>query len=187
MSSDTTTSEGGHGESSHLIFNEGIIIFFIMFMIYMGFEAFKHKHHIAFGHEASLVTLVGFIISYIFLASDQKEFHDIMEFNDDLFFYFCLPPIVFASGFNMQRKKFFSNFTNILLFGIVGTFIAFATFSLLTICYIDWFRGGQLKMTDGRTMIQYPLELTKFEIMMMCSLLCSSDVIAAVSLINPSQ
>ena len=61
-----------------------------------------------------------------------------MQFSDDLFFYLCLPPIVFASGFNMQRKKFFSNIRNIVLFGLVGTIIAFASFSLLTILYKDY-------------------------------------------------
>ena len=42
-----------------------------------------------------------------------------MRFDDNLFFYFILPPIVFASGFNMYRKKFFANIANILLFGVV--------------------------------------------------------------------
>jgi len=58
-----------------------------------------------------------------------------MQFSDDLFFYFCLPPIVFACGFNMQRKKFFSNIGNILLFGLVGTLIAFISFTGLTEAY----------------------------------------------------
>ena len=64
-----------------------------------------------------------------------------MQFSDDLFFYFCLPPIVFASGFNMQRKKFFANFTNIVLFGIVGTIIAFITFTGLTVFYKEIIGG----------------------------------------------
>ena len=62
-----------------------------------------------------------------------------MKFNDDLFFYFVLPPIVFASGFNMYRKKFFANIQNIVLFGVIGTFIAFGSFSGLTIAYTKWF------------------------------------------------
>lgn len=60
--------------SSHLIFNEGVIIIFIMLMIYMAFEAFKHKKQLTFGHEASLVTLIGFGISYAYQAAGQKEF-----------------------------------------------------------------------------------------------------------------
>lgn len=64
-----------------------------------------------------------------------------MQFSDDLFFYFCLPPIVFASGFNMQRKKFMANITNIVLFGIVGTIIAFISFTGLTVLYKEILGG----------------------------------------------
>ena len=182
------TADPSSSAPSHQVFNEGIIIIFLMIMIYMGFEAFKHKHHISFGHEASLVTLVGFIVSYAFLSRSSTEFHDLMAFNDDLFFYFCLPPIVFASGFNMQRKKFFANFTNILLFGVVGTFIAFAVYSGLTILFMDNYReDGTLLQIDGKTGETSQLSMSTMEVLMMCSLLCSSDVIAAVSLINPSE
>ena len=49
-----------------LVLNEGIIIILGMLIIYMGFEAFKHKRDLSFGHEASLVTLIGFGISWAF-------------------------------------------------------------------------------------------------------------------------
>ena len=71
-----------------------------------------------------------------------------MSFNGDLFFYFVLPPIVFASGFNMYRKKFFANIRNILLFGVIGTFIAFGTFSGLTILFIRHFGLTQFTYDD---------------------------------------
>jgi len=51
-----------------------------------------------------------------------------MVFNDDLLFYFVLPPIIFAQGFNMYRQKFFENIHNILLFGVIGTFVTFGSF-----------------------------------------------------------
>ena len=57
----------------------------------------------------------------------------ILEFDDEAFFYFLLPPIVFASGFNMQRANFFKNFKTVMLFGVLGTFVAFFSFSAMTI------------------------------------------------------
>ena len=69
MSDDATTalnSSHGSGHSAHMMFNEGIIIIFVMLIIYMAFEAFKHKKDLSFGHEASLVTLIGFGISYAY-------------------------------------------------------------------------------------------------------------------------
>ncbi len=109
-----------------------------------------------------------------------------MKFSDDLFFYFCLPPIVFASGFNMQRKKFFSNIRNIVLFGLVGTIIAFVSFSGLTVLYKTYF-NKEMTQTNGATGVTTILDLSTLEVIIMCSLLCSTDVIAAVSLISPEK
>ena len=172
--------------SQHLIFTEGIIIIFVMLIIYMGFEAFKHKKQISFGHEASLVTLIGFGVSYAYQAAGQKEFANIMQFSDDLFFYFCLPPIVFASGFNMQRKKFFANIRNIVLFGVVGTILAFISFTAMTWIYKEYISGGMTQV-NGATGEVTALDLSIVEIIIMCSLLCSTDVIAAVSLIDNTK
>ena len=60
-----------------------------------------------------------------------------VTFDENFFFYFCLPPIVFASGYNMKRKKFFENFTNILLFGLFGTLLTFTSFSVLTYIVVE--------------------------------------------------
>ena len=117
----------------HEVFNVGIIVIFGLLIIFMLFEAFKHKHHLKFGHEASLVCVIGVIISAIYAAKGQQEFNDFMAFNDDLFFYFVLPPIIFASGFNMYRKKFFANIGNISLLGVLGTFVTFGAFTGLAL------------------------------------------------------
>ena len=113
MSSDTTaetivsqtTSESSTTSKAeaHKVFNEGIIVIFAMLMLFMLFEAYKHKSGLKFGHEASLVCVVGVAISALYMHYGSNEFASIMEFDDDLFFYFVLPPIVFASGFNMYR------------------------------------------------------------------------------------
>jgi len=121
------------------------------------------------------------LISYIELATENEEVVELLRFSDNTFFYFCLPPIVFASGFNMQRGNFFRNIKNILIFGILGTFVAFFSFSTMTIAIKN---EGFLQQYDGKTGNWTDLELTSPECMLMCSLLCSSDVIAAISLIS---
>ena len=73
----------------------------------------------------------GMVISY--LEMGNEEMVGLLRFRDETFFFFCLPPIVFASGFNMQRGNFFVNIKTILLFGVLGTFVAFFAFSALTI------------------------------------------------------
>ena len=112
---------------------------------------------------------------------ENEEMVKLLKFSDDTFFFFCLPPIVFASGFNMQRGNYFTNIKTILLFGVLGTFVAFFLFSGMTI-YLK--NLGFMTQYDGATGEWSKLELTSPECMLMCSLLCSSDVIAAISLIS---
>ena len=83
------------------IFDLSVVLVFAMLIIYMMFSAFRHKHGVVFGHEACLVTLIGFGISYAYQAAGSKDFAELMKFSDELFFYFCLPPIIFANGFNL--------------------------------------------------------------------------------------
>lgn len=101
----------------------GAIVIFIVLAIYMIVGALLEKHHSAFGHEAGVVIVVGAAISLLAYYIGDIEFIDMMEFDETFFFYFCLPPIVFASGYNMKRKKFFENFHNVIIFGVFNTII----------------------------------------------------------------
>jgi sodium/hydrogen exchanger 8 len=162
----------------------GAIVIFMMLLVYLFLGAFIEKYHLKVGHEASFTILIGMAISYGAFACHNEEMINLLKFSDDTFFYFCLPPIVFASGFNMQRGNFFANIKTILLFGVLGTFIAFFSFSAMTI-YLK--NLGFITQYDGKTGIWSELELTSPECMLMCSLLCSSDVIAAISLVSYDQ
>ncbi|KAL5566148.1 hypothetical protein UlMin_029312 [Ulmus minor] len=53
-----------------------------------------------------------------------------LDFSEDLFFLYLLPPIIFNAGFQVKKKQFFKNFTTILLFGVIGTVISFCLISL---------------------------------------------------------
>ena len=104
-----------------------------------------------------------------------------LQFPNDLFFDLILPLIIFPSGFNMRRKKFFRNIGTIMKFGFVGTLICFTIYSALTYLALQ---KGLLTKWDEDTQEFVPLEMQIFEVLSVCSLLCSSDVIAAISMIN---
>jgi solute carrier family 9 (sodium/hydrogen exchanger), member 6/7 len=55
-----------------------------------------------------------------------------MAFDPDVFFYLILPLIVFPSGYNMRRKKFFANIGTIMKFGFIGTIICFSIYTGMT-------------------------------------------------------
>ena len=94
-----------------------------MFITYMIVGAFLEKIHAPIGHEAGIIILIGAGLSGGAYMIGHEEFTKMMTFNEGFFFYFCLPPIIFASGYNMKRKKFFENFGNILMFGLFGTLL----------------------------------------------------------------
>jgi len=115
----------------------GLILIFVVSGGYM-----EHKKA-RFGNETCIALALGLIISLMlhYLPSNGQSMD--ISFNGDVFFYVCLPPIIFSSGFNMRRKRFFRNIGYVLLFGVLGTVIVFFTFTGLT---YGMTRGGSLKM-----------------------------------------
>ena len=85
----------------------------------------------------------------------------------------------------MRRKKFFENIVNISKFGLLGTFFTFIFYGLLT-----WgaFSAIKFTMVDPNKNNSYTIfELKVKDIFYLCSLLSSSDIIAAVTLVKYSE
>eukprot|EP00897_Mesotaenium_endlicherianum_P005652 jgi/Mesen1/5114/ME000255S04087 len=49
----------------------------------------------------------------------------LLRFNEELFFIYLLPPIIFNAGFQVKKKQFFKNFSAIMTYGVIGVFISF--------------------------------------------------------------
>ena len=101
----------------------------------------------------------------------------------------------------MRRKNFFENIVNINKFGIVGTVLTFAFYSLMFICL---FNRDIIELTyynpeDYEFILHHhddppitlkvpkgdrPFELEPMQVIYICSILCSSDIIAAVTLVK---
>lgn len=103
------------------LFSAGAIIIMMVLFFYMFFGSLLEKYHCVIGHEAGLVILFAMLISFCAHLMGFEDMQKMMTFDENFFFYFCLPPIVFASGYNMKRKKFFENFKNILILGLFST------------------------------------------------------------------
>ena len=101
----------------------GAFIGVLLIVGYIMAGVFIEKRGCPFGHEASLIILTGAAISFIAYILGSVSFNEAFSFNENVFFYFCLPPIVFASGFNMKRRMFFENFGSVLIFGVLSTVV----------------------------------------------------------------
>lgn len=54
-----------------------------------------------------------------------------MKFNEIGFFYFILPPIIFAAGYTLKHRRFVNNLETIMMLGIIGTLITMVLLSLV--------------------------------------------------------
>ena len=126
----------------------GTLVMFALIILYLVISSLKASTNTAFGHEASYITAIGFLISLAAFMSNDNTIQENIIFDDNVLFYFCIPPIVFASGYNMRRKRFFQNFSNIMIFGILGTLVTYIFFAALTWWIYSY---GWMKMWDQQT------------------------------------
>lgn len=158
---------------------EGILTLSIVLLIYALIGSFIDQKKPCIGHETGIILLLGGVTSFI-MDKLGHRFTNLISINDDIFFIGCLPLIVFANGFNMKRKMFFQNISNILNFGLFGTFLSFIIYTFLTKLAFKIF-DFQYTSKDGQT---YKIEMSTTEILFLCSILSSSDIVIASSSLN---
>ncbi|KAG7957774.1 hypothetical protein I3843_11G192400 [Carya illinoinensis] len=71
-----------------------------------------------------IAILIGCIAGIIILLLSKGKSSHILAFNEELFFIYLLPPIIFNAGFQVKKKQFFQNFLTIMSFGVIGVFIS---------------------------------------------------------------
>ena len=84
------------------------------------------KHYrITWLHEAGATLLLGIVVGLIiWAAKTTDEVTTWLDFNEEVFFFLLLPPIIFESGFSLQTRDFFNNFGGICALAFAGTMIS---------------------------------------------------------------
>nr|XP_043630292.1 sodium/hydrogen exchanger 4 [Erigeron canadensis] len=75
-------------------------------------------------NESITAILIGCIVGTIILLTTKWKSSRLLRFNEELFFIYLLPPIIFNAGFQVKKKQFFHNFFPIMLFGVAGVLIS---------------------------------------------------------------
>lgn len=91
------------------------------------------EYNIIVLHESSVAVALGLVVGVVVnTVRTPDQVSSLITFDQELFFVYLLPPIIFASGYNMKRRMFFKNFGSILAFAFAGTFINTFVFAALT-------------------------------------------------------
>nr|ABC46405.1 Na+/H+ antiporter Nhx1 [Karelinia caspia] len=80
-------------------------------------------------NQSITALLIGLVTGCVILLTSGGTSSRILEFKQEFFFIYLLPPIIFNAGFQVKKKQFFRNFMTITLFGVIGTLISFAIIS----------------------------------------------------------
>lgn len=138
-----------------------IFTMLIIFLAYL-YQNFPFMVRVAkFLPNASCNILVGMLVGA--LISLEEDVEDKFSFNEEFFFLVMLPPIIFASGFNVRKEYFFYNFGTILLYAFVGTAIA----TTVTAVLLNW-------------LSKYTYELSLNECLIFASLISAIDPVATI-------
>jgi len=182
----------------------------MLFFFITGAMIEKYKPPV--GHETCLTLILGITISGILWAIFPVKNVVVFKFNSGFFFNFFLPPIVFNAGFNMRKKKLFANLGNVALFGLVVTLVCFVIYSAMAYIVINHFglmmtnyydinyHDSEYTSTNPNAsasnagtpivvLVQNPMPIVvpTMQILLLCALLCSSDVVSAVSIVDYKQ
>ncbi|KAJ6343611.1 hypothetical protein OIU76_005369 [Salix suchowensis] len=83
-------------------------------------------------NESTTALAIGLCTGTLILLTTKGRSSRVLLFDEQFFFIYLLPPIIFNAGFQVKKKQFFRNFMIITLFGAVGTLISFIIISLGT-------------------------------------------------------
>lgn len=122
-------------------------------------------------HESTVGVLTGMFIQYMLLD------HYTIEFDSQSFFFFMLPPIVFASAYGLKKKNFVRNISYILGLGIFGTIVAMIVLTVILMWGNDRYRDE----TTGETWVD------PAECLLLASVLASTDTVAVLTLITADK
>ncbi|XP_027098036.1 sodium/hydrogen exchanger 1-like [Coffea arabica] len=99
-------------------------------------------------NESITALLIGLCSGIVILLTTNGKSSRILEFDEQLFFIYLLPPIIFNAGFQVKKKQFFRNFMTIVLFGVVGTLISFCIISFGAKSFFANLDIGSLELQD---------------------------------------
>jgi len=172
--SKVVTKKNTEGESTHCIEKvKTADSFGILMLICAEMMAFLagyilHQIHNKYIQEAAASLTIGATVGLVIrLFSSVDHLHYYTTFDIEFFYLFLIPPIIFESGYTMQRRKFFDHIGSILGLAFLGTAIsAFVT-------------GGIMILATNTGLMA---QLSVIECMLFGALIAATDTVTVLAI-----
>lgn len=140
-------------------------------IVYIVIAEIIEIKRIDFIHESGVAIFLGIFAGLIIKYGVGQT----ITFDESSLFYFILPPIIFSAGYTLKRKNFIANFSYIFMFGLFGTLISMLVLSYLVLVINEYLFSA----SEYRN-----FRLSDYECLLLCSILCASDSVAALTIIK---
>jgi sodium/hydrogen exchanger 3 len=115
----------GFTRTSEIITAEYLLLFLVLFCISLVLQFYVGKvwklHYLP---ESGATVFLGMLIGGIIRAAGQDTGETLLGFDATVFFIGFLPPIIFNSGYQINRRLFFKNMGGILVLAVAGTAVS---------------------------------------------------------------
>jgi NhaP-type Na+/H+ or K+/H+ antiporter len=152
-----------------------LITIFIVFSTYLPKWSRKHRW-ISCIHESGIAICLGMLIGGVSALITGET---TSKFEDQIFFKFMLPFLIFGLGYNMKRRRFFRNIGTILRNGVLGTIINFIVLST-----IAWVFCNSVSLDEELDKIT---DITLKDSLTLGAVLTSTEMVVTLSILKESQ
>eukprot|EP01038_Epipyxis_sp_PR26KG_P009173 gene9173-12371_t len=128
----------GFTSNEHIVTSEYLLIFTVLLVIAITIANISHsKYNISVIPESGIMMIMGMIFGGILrIGMPNASTTDLFDpwskfgFNQSIFYFVFLPPVIFNSGYHLRRKLLFNNIYGICSLAFIGTCIAATITSL---------------------------------------------------------
>lgn len=161
-------AKGGDELIEHLEIPFSLIIIICYILASFAIARFKEVFGYApYIHESCISCLLGVVLGGIIKAWGDKS----VRFSSVIFFDLVLPPIIFAAGYTLKRRRFFRYLHLVGLFGLLGTTLNVALLTLAIQMFASVFGGNLAGLSWSDSMI-------------LAAVLSASDEVSVLSLVR---
>ncbi|KAI5294043.1 monovalent cation:H+ antiporter, CPA1 (nhx1), partial [Ascosphaera acerosa] len=163
---DSDPEDSPEAGEKELFTSWALFILITLLIIALFTSYFLQQRRIQAVHETVLSIFGGMIVGLIIRASPGTWIQDAVTFDYQFFFNLLLPPIILASGYELNQANFFRNIGTILTFAFAGTLLSAVVLGLvlylwaliplegLNITFVDALSvGATLSATDPVTIL----------------------------------